>query len=56
MSILFGERYFIGSHIDNLDLVFISAARLGATIVGSYFALFQREQNQANLTASIEGD
>jgi type IV secretory pathway VirB2 component (pilin) len=54
LSVRFGDSYFIGRHIDNLDLVFIQAARFGATVVGSYFALYQRERNQANLTANSE--
>jgi hypothetical protein len=54
LSVRFGDSYFIGRHIDNLDLVFIQAARFGATVVGSYFALFQRERNRANLTTNSE--
>ena len=54
MSVLFGDSYFIGHQLDNLDLVFISAARFCATIVGSYFALFQRERIQANLITRNE--
>lgn len=54
LSVRFGDSYFIGRQIDNLDLVFIQAARFGATVVGSYFALYQREQNQASLTTNGE--
>jgi uncharacterized membrane protein (DUF485 family) len=49
LSVFLGDTYFIGRHIDNLDVVFIQAARFCATVIGSYFALFQRERNQANL-------
>lgn len=54
LSVRFEDSYFIGRHIDNLDLVFIHAARFLATVVGSYFALSQRERNQVNLTANSE--
>ena len=54
LSVRFGDSYLIGHPIDNLDLVFIHAARFGATIIGSYFALFQRQRNQANLTTTRE--
>ena len=54
LSVLFGDGYVIGRQIDNLDLVFVRAARFGATVVGSYFALYQRERNQANLTTNDE--
>ena len=54
ISIRYGDSYLIGRPIDNLDLVFIHAARFGATLLGSYFALFQRQRNQANLTTTRE--
>ena len=54
LSVRFGDSYLIGRSIDKLDLVFIHAARFGATIIGSYFALFQRQRNQANLTTTSE--
>ena len=49
ISVLFDDSYFIGRQIDNLDLVFMQAARFCATVLGSYFALAQRERNQAHL-------
>jgi len=54
LSVRFGDSYLIGRPVDNLDLVFIHAARFGATLLGSYFALFQRQRNQANLTTTRE--
>ena len=54
LSVRFGDSYFIGRNFDNVDLVFIHAARFCATVVGSYFALFQRERNQANFTTNSE--
>ena len=50
ISIRYGGSYFIGRPISTLELVFIHAARFGATLLGSYFALFQRQRKQANLT------
>jgi hypothetical protein len=54
LSVRFGDSYLIGRSIDNLDLVFIHAARFGATLLGSYIALFQRQRNLANLTTTSE--
>jgi hypothetical protein len=54
LSLSFGDNYFIGRHIDHLDLVFIQATRFCAPVVGSYFAFLQREGKQANLTINRE--
>jgi len=54
LSVFLGDSYFIGRHIDNIDLFFIHAARFCATVVGSYIAISQRERNQANLMPKSE--